>query len=89
MKRGDLVKCTWCPLVDGSTPNDYPIFLRVRKETYKLSQSIKDELGIIVEVAEYPHRDFTTNQGKRIHIHFFNGSKWALYKEQLVLLSAS
>jgi hypothetical protein len=89
MKPGDLVKCIYCPLVDGLKPIDYPIFLRVKNETYKLSQSIKDELGIVIEVAEYPHRDFTTNKGKKIHIHFFNGSKWALYKEELALLNVS
>jgi hypothetical protein len=80
--------------VDGRKPIGYPIFLRVKNETYKLSQSIKDELGIILFVerytpVQYERRQTVVNKGKRIHIHFFNGTKWALYKEELTLLSVS
>ena len=91
MKQGDLVRCIWCPFTDGGTPTDHPLFARSPEweGTYKLTRPIKNELGIILCVDPYPHNDFTTNKGKKIHICFFNGVRWALYKEQVVLLSAS
>ena len=96
MKPGDLVRCIWCPFTDGGTPADHPLFARSseREGTYKLSRSIKNELGIILFVeryspVQYERRRTVANTGKKIHIHFCNGTKWVLYKEQLTLLSAS
>lgn len=91
MKRGDLVRCIWCPFVDGRTPRGHPLFARSSEweGTYKLTQSIKNELGIILFVDGHLHNDFTINKGKKIHIYFFNGSKWPLQEEQLKLLNAS